>query len=208
MKEDMNRFQGSSLLSLFRSSRVAIRKRFKFERLRDEFIRAFRIDRKLFILSACLLLFIVSLIVGSALFGTRPYIGVEIGEYFSVVEVRDGGPAADSGLAVGDEIIGCGDEIFTHFFDFERRIVKSDINDGLKLKVLKGSEIEDIIVLVERAPFSPTYIVFALISLLLVGYILFILIEKKFDTTVSLLFLLSICIALFVFSVRHGLHSS
>ncbi|MBN1571698.1 MAG: GAF domain-containing protein [Deltaproteobacteria bacterium] len=199
MKDDGSKYKDSSPFKSIRKSAGIIKRELRWRGLIARFYEGIEKKKRRLLVSACCLFLFFLLVVGFILFYPFPYIGVSVGEDLSIIGVRSGSTAKDSGLAVGDVIIGFGKEKLTHFFDFERRVVRSDINDGIKLRVLSEEGLNDVIVLVEKVPLSPMHLLMAIISLLLIGFLLFILIKKKYETTVFLLFLISFFLALFLF---------
>ncbi|GEM_PF-3428741 len=199
MKDAGSKYRDSSPFKSIRKSAGTIRKNLKWRGIVTKFFESIEEKKRRILIAACCLLFVFLLVVGFALFYPRPGIGVSIGQDLSIKDVRGGSPAEDSGLAAGDVIIGWGGDKITGFYNLERRIVNSDIDDGIKLRVLSEAGPRDVIVLVERAPLSPTNLLMAIASLLLIGFLLFILIKKKYKTTVFLLFLISFFLALFLF---------
>lgn len=198
MKDAGKKYQVSSPFKSIGRTASIIRRDLKWRGLVGRFFESIeREKRRLFVSACCLLLFFL-LVGGIVLFYPFPYIGVSVGEDLSVIGVRGGSAAEDSGLVVGDAIIGFGKKKLTHFFDFERWIARTDIDDGIKLKVLGEEGPKDVIVIIEKTPLSPTHLLIAMASLLLIGFLLFILIKKKYKTTVFLLFLISFFLSLFL----------
>jgi class 3 adenylate cyclase len=199
MKEDWSRYRDFSLFKSIEKSAGILKRELKWSVLVERFLESTDREKRRFLVSACCLLLFFMLIVGIVLFYPFPYVGVSVGEGLSVFNVRGGSTAKDSGLTAGDKIIGFGNEKLTHFFDLESKIARSDIDDGVKLKVLGEDGSRDVIVLIGKVPLSPVPLLMAMVSLLLIGFLLFILIKKKYQTTVFLLFLISFFLALFLF---------
>ena len=199
MKNTTKEYQDSLPLSYLKKLKSLIQKKLKKRKLKADFFKTLSRERKFYLFAACCVFLIFSLTIGIILFYPRSYIGVVIDEYLTIVDVKEGSPAEKSGLSVGDVILEWGDERFSHFFDLEKQIMRSDIGDGFKLKILKNGDFKDIIVVVEEGPFKPEYLIMAIFFVLLIGFLLIILIGRKFESAVTLLFLISIFLVLFVF---------
>jgi S1-C subfamily serine protease len=78
----------------------------------------------------------------------RPWLGVtaeELQGHLFVTKVSPDGPAERAGIAVGDIILGVGDEAVKSQDDFYRRVwAKRQAGDEVPLKVLKGVEIKEV----------------------------------------------------------------
>jgi class 3 adenylate cyclase len=199
MKNKMNEYHDSHPLTSLRKLKNFIQKKLKKRKLKADFFKTLSKEKKSYLFAACCVFFVFSLTIGIILFHSRPYIGVAVGEDLSIVDVKVGGVSEISGLSVGDVIIKWGDKKLSHFFGLEKQVMRSNIGDGVKIKVLRDGSFKDIIVVVEEAPFKPVYLIIAIVFILLIGFLLVILIEREFESTVTLLFLISIFIALFVF---------
>lgn len=88
----------------------------------------------------------------------RPWLGVHVEDISGrvlITQVSDDGPAARSGLGKGDIILGVNGNDLAGLADFYRRLWSSgNAGDQIRLKVLKGSKIEDVVVTsMERAQY-------------------------------------------------------